>query len=93
MTFIIAEAAGRTYCFHGPFTIGASRDCGLTVDDEYVSLQHAVCYINEDGQWVIEDLGSVNGTWIKGGSTSGPVILLKGDRVTVGRTTIIMVPS
>ena len=44
-------------------TIGRSPDCGVFLDDVTVSRRHAAL-VQRDGRWVIEDLGSLNGTFL-----------------------------
>lgn len=44
------------------FVIGRGRHCDLVIDSGKVSREHAVIVREGDG-WVIEDLGSSNGTW------------------------------
>jgi hypothetical protein len=44
-------------------TIGRSPDCGIFLDDVTVSRRHAVL-LQENGRFVIEDQGSLNGTFV-----------------------------
>jgi len=45
-----------------PFTIGRDQKNNLSVDDRYMSSNHArVTY--DSGHWIIEDLNSRNGSW------------------------------
>jgi hypothetical protein len=44
-------------------TIGRSPDCGIFLDDVTVSRRHAVL-IQQDGRWLVEDGGSLNGTFV-----------------------------
>ena len=44
-------------------TIGRSPDCGIFLDDVTVSRKHAVL-IQQNGRFVIEDQGSLNGTFV-----------------------------
>ncbi len=44
-------------------TIGRSPDCGIFLDDVTVSRRHAVVSL-KDGRYMIEDLGSLNGTFL-----------------------------
>jgi pSer/pThr/pTyr-binding forkhead associated (FHA) protein len=44
-------------------TIGRSPDCEIFLDDVTVSRRHAVL-LQRDGKFVIEDLGSLNGTYL-----------------------------
>ena len=39
--------------------------CDLTIDDQTVSKRHCRFSI-ADGEFVVEDLNSLNGTWIEG---------------------------
>jgi hypothetical protein len=45
------------------FLIGRGKHCQLVIDSAKVSREHAAITI-EDGGWVLEDLGSSNGTFI-----------------------------
>lgn len=44
------------------FAIGRDDDNDLSVDDPYMSSKHA-CIVYESGRWVLEDLGSKNGSY------------------------------
>ena len=48
-----------------PVTIGRAPDNDLSVDNLAVSSYHAKVYF-EAGRMVIEDLNSLNGTWVNG---------------------------
>lgn len=68
-------------------TIGRAADSTLIIDDDYASSRHARIYPAE-GAWVVEDLGSTNGTWIDRTRITGPTVLRVGAKVRVGRTTL-----
>lgn len=70
-----------------PITIGRAPDCALVLDDDYASGQHARLY-QADGRWVVEDLGSTNGTWISRTRITGPTVLELGAPLRIGRTVI-----
>jgi FHA domain/zinc-ribbon domain len=56
--------AGETFHPEGErTTIGRSPDCEIFLDDVTVSRKHAVLS-QRDGKFVIEDLGSLNGTFL-----------------------------
>jgi hypothetical protein len=56
--------AGETFHPEGErTTIGRSPDCEIFLDDVTVSRKHAVL-TQRDGKFVIEDLGSLNGTFL-----------------------------
>ena len=71
-------------------TVGRQADCGLVIEDASVSRRHAVIEAAGEG-YTIRDLGSRNGTWLRGeriGET--PVRLAHGDDVIVGRRGIVL---
>jgi hypothetical protein len=56
--------AGEHFAPHGErTTIGRSPDCDIFLDDVTVSRKHAVL-AERDGDFVIEDQGSLNGTFL-----------------------------
>ena len=67
-------------------TIGRAPDSTLIIDDDYASSRHARIYPSE-GAWVVEDLGSTNGTWIDRTRITAPTSLPMGAPLRVGRTT------
>ncbi len=70
-----------------PVTIGRAADSTLVLKDDYASSRHAR-FFSSDGQWIVEDLGSTNGTWIDRTRITGPTVLRVGSKVRVGRTTL-----
>ena len=68
-------------------TIGRAPDSTLIIDDDYASSRHARIYPSE-GAWVVEDLGSTNGTWIDRTRITSPTVLPMGAPLRVGRTTL-----
>lgn len=93
MTGIVVQVPGQPpRVFHDGFTIGrAGRGADFEVDDEYASPGHAKC-TPLGGVWVIEDLGSTNGTHVNGIRTYRQ-FLSGGDKVRVGKTVLIVVPT
>lgn len=90
---VLVQPAGAEACvFTGSFTIGRRGD--LALNDKYASPFHARCFPDADG-WMIEDLGSTNGTWTVPGMirVRTPRRLAKGDVVRIGSTLITMVPA
>lgn len=47
------------------FVIGRGGHCDLVIDSAKISREHAAFVRGTDG-WYVEDLGSSNGTWLKG---------------------------
>jgi hypothetical protein len=64
-------------------TIGRSPDCGIFLDDVTVSRKHAVL-TNRNGTFTIEDLGSLNGTFVNRKRVENGE-LEDGDEVQIGK--------
>lgn len=69
------EKAGGEIALAGrQLTIGRAGDSDLIVDDEYASTHHAkLVFIN--GDWMIQDLDSTNGTFLDGQKVSTPQVV------------------
>lgn len=78
------------------YVIGQGDACDIRVDDEFVSTRHARVWRDEVGQVWVEDLGSMNGTWLDrpytGRRVYGPTRIKPGDVLYVGRTAIPWTP-
>lgn len=72
-----------------PVTIGRAPDSTLVIEDDYASSRHARVFASE-GTWVVEDLGSTNGTWIDRGRITTPTVLPVGVPLRIGRTTLTL---
>jgi len=70
-----------------PVTLGRSQDSTIVLDDDYVSSRHARIY-PRDGQWLVEDLGSTNGTYIERTKVTGPTPVKIGVPIRIGKTTV-----
>lgn len=68
--------------------VGRDVTNDLVISDEKVSRRHARLY-SEGDQFVVEDLGSTNGTFINGARLSGPHLLRVGEQITFGETSIV----
>jgi hypothetical protein len=81
-------ARQHTYELTTPVTLlGRGTDCDLRLVDPGVSRHHAELRL-EDGEVVLLDLGSTNGTFVNGQPVRR-VLLTDGTRVTLGRTTLV----
>ena len=77
-----------TVAIAGEITLGRDDNCTIAIhDDTYVSTLHLRVY-DYDGQPMIEDLGSTNGTFHNGNRLHGSKLLQPGDRIQVGTTVI-----
>jgi DNA-binding response OmpR family regulator len=76
------EIKGRWSLARPVTTIGRWQDNDVVVDDRWVSRNHA--RIRREGEtYVVEDLGSKNGTFVNGQRITGPVALADGDTLQV----------
>ncbi len=71
------------------FTIGRARDCDLCLTDLSVSRLHAELVRGTNG-WLLNDLGSQNGTRINGWLVRETVPVRAGDRVEFGSLTFVI---
>jgi predicted RNA-binding Zn-ribbon protein involved in translation (DUF1610 family) len=76
--------AGETFVPQGDTTtIGRSPDCGIFLDDVTVSRKHAAL-MERDGRWLIEDQGSLNGTFVNRKRVESAA-LEDGDEIQIGK--------
>lgn len=69
-------------------TFGRAAGCTVSVpDDTYISQVHTRVF-NDNGNIVVEDLSSTNGTYVNGNRLSAPVVLRRGDRIQIGSTVL-----
>ncbi len=79
---------GMTFPMTGEITLGRDEKCTITItDDTFVSQLHLRIY-DYEGQPMLEDLGSTNGTFHNGNKVIGQKLLHPGDRIQVGTTVI-----
>ncbi|MCK7623419.1 FHA domain-containing protein [Streptomyces sp. RS10V-4] len=81
--------AGTTVALQGQtITLGRAHDSTIVLDDDYASSRHARIYPDRDGQWIVEDLGSTNGTYLDRTrlTTATPIPL--GAPIRIGKTVI-----
>ena len=69
----------------GGHVIGRSPDADIIIDDPYASEYHARVGL-QDGQVLVHDLGSTNGTYVNGRRVTTPAAVATGDTVQIGKT-------
>ena len=77
----------RSYKLSGVLEIGRAEACKVRLDDTYASQHHAKLSAREGG-WVLEDLGSTNGTYLNDRRVAEPVQVHAGDVVKIGKTVL-----
>lgn len=73
----------------GENIIGRDEDADAVLDDPEVSRHHARVVIDPD-RVTIEDLGSKNGTFVRGSKIDHPVELKNGDEVLLGNAALVV---
>ncbi len=88
LSIIKGPQSGNTFKISGPETsVGRDPANGIFLNDMTVSRAHAKI-VRRPGSTVIEDLGSLNGTWVDGAIvTSAP--LHDGSTIQIGTFTLV----
>ena len=76
--------AGRVVALEAGQVIGR-EGCDIVLADPEVSRRHAAVRAVES-TLALEDLGSLNGTFVNGGRVNGTTVLAVGDTVQLGNT-------
>lgn len=80
---------GTTVALQGQtITLGRAHDSTIVLDDDYASSRHARIYPDRDGQWIVEDLGSTNGTYLDRTRLTTPTPIPLGASIRIGKTVI-----
>ncbi len=84
LTIILASGERRLVTLTGQeATIGRLPECEVSIDSKAVSRRHARLTRSPTGDWVIEDLGSLNGLEVRGKPVA-KWTLHEGDEVALG---------
>jgi hypothetical protein len=68
-------------------TMGRANDATLVLNDDYASTHHARIF-PQDGQWLVEDLGSTNGTYLDRQKVTRPTPVPVGVPIRIGKTAL-----
>jgi pSer/pThr/pTyr-binding forkhead associated (FHA) protein len=80
---------GTTVALQGQtITLGRAHDSTIVLDDDYASSRHARIYPDQNGQWIVEDLGSTNGTYLDRSRLTSPTPIGPGAPIRIGKTVI-----
>ena len=67
--------------------IGRSKLADVTISDRFLSRRHARMF-RDGGEWLIEDLGSRNGTYVNGSRIKEATTVAPGDVITMSESRI-----
>ena len=70
-----------------PVTLGRADDSTLVLTDDYASSRHARL-VPGDGAWLVEDLGSTNGTYLGAAKVVRPTPVPLGQPIRIGKTVL-----
>ncbi len=84
---------GAAFMLEGDqITIGRDPTNSITINDAEISRRHArLSY--QGGKYVLEDLGSTNGTFVNGQRLAGPRVLKSGEVVSFGEQIVLVFDS
>src|SRR5438045_1832591 len=84
LVVVQGRPAGKSLRFpKGNYYIGRGAECHIRPDSDWVSRQHCLLRVADDGGY-LRDLGSSNGTLVNGRLVSGELRLDHGDRIQIG---------
>jgi len=70
--------------------LGRGADNDIVIDDEKVSEEHTRVRVDEEGQFVVWDLASTNGTFVNGERITAATPVVENDEVRVGHTVLVL---
>jgi hypothetical protein len=69
--------------------MGRAPDCDITLQTSSASRRHSLL-LREGTSWLVMDLGSTNGTCVRGQRVGAPTPVHEGDAITIGDATIVI---
>lgn len=89
LTVLSPNGLGRVIELNaGGTVLGRNEEATVTVEDESMSRQHAR-FLRIAGAYLVEDLGSTNGTFVNGERIASPTELADGARIQLGLSTFL----
>jgi hypothetical protein len=89
LTLLLGRRTMQAYDFkQESIIVGRDESADVLIDNPSVSRRHAEIRLTDDG-WVVEDLGSSNGTFLRGGKIDGPQSIGLGDEIGFGKFSIV----
>ena len=90
LTIQVGPNPGKTYALDKPeMVIGRDLGVDIVISDVEVSRKHAHL-VAQQGSYLIEDLGSTNGTVVNGLRLTSPYLLHPGEQIALGEHVILV---
>jgi len=87
LIILSSEQLGKTYIIdREEILIGRDASCHISLKDPLVSKVHCRITVLEDRLFMVEDLGSTNGTYLNKKKLTRPGQLHYSDRLVLGKT-------
>jgi pilus assembly protein CpaF len=74
------------------YTIGREAGTEIVIEDPQVSRRHATL-TRQGSSYLLEDIGSTNGTYVNGKRVTAPVLLSNGDMIGLADTIVLAVQA
>jgi pSer/pThr/pTyr-binding forkhead associated (FHA) protein len=74
------------------YTIGREAGNDIVLEDPQVSRRHATL-MRQGSTYLLEDIGSTNGTYVNGKRVTAPVLLSNGDMIGLADTVVLVVQA
>ena len=82
--------AGSRFLLDRPVTTaGRHPDSDILLDDVTVSRRHIEFRLDEDRNWTVADVGSLNGTYVNRQPVDSPVVLANNDALQIGKFRLV----
>ena len=89
LTLLIGRKAMQVYDLDKEtILIGREDDADIVIDNPSVSRKHAQIKKEASG-WVVQDLGSSNGTFLHGEKITAPQPVKEGDEIGFGKFSVV----
>jgi pSer/pThr/pTyr-binding forkhead associated (FHA) protein len=82
--------AGSRFLLDRPVTTaGRHPDSDILLDDVTVSRRHIEFRLDDNGNWTVTDVGSLNGTYVNRRPVDSTVVLANNDALQIGRFRLV----
>jgi len=89
LTLLLGRRTMQVYDFkQESIIVGREDGADVVIDNPSVSRRHAEIRLGDNG-WEVQDLGSSNGTFIRGTKIQGAEVLALGDEIGFGKFSIV----